>query len=99
MDRFVLDVKPRANISLVVKLDGEAAAMLYEIQRASGADKKYIVSEMIKFCYERCEIKKCSIGGSETKCAEFADTVCAPMVARTQNQCERCIYATSAAEK
>lgn len=61
MDTFVLNVKPQANLSMLVKLDDEAAEMIYKLQMQSGADKKYIVSEMIKFCYHRCEIKHCGI--------------------------------------
>lgn len=58
MDKFILEVKPQADLSMVVKLDPEAAALVYRLQMASGADKKYIVSEMVKFCYPRCEIKR-----------------------------------------
>lgn len=61
MDTFVLEVKPQANLSMIVKLDDEAAKMIYKLQMQSGADKKYIVSEMIKFCYPRCEIKQYGI--------------------------------------
>lgn len=61
MDTFVLKTKPQPNLSMIVKLDDEAAKMIQELQTQSGADKKYIVSEMIKFCYPRCEIKQCGI--------------------------------------
>ena len=46
---------------MVVKLDSEAAALVYKLQMASGADKKHIVSEMVKFCYPRCEIKRAEL--------------------------------------
>ena len=73
MDTFVLEVKPQANLSMIVKLDDEAAKMIYNLQMQSGADKKYIVSEMIKFCYPRCKIKQCGIEvkGKGEHCCEI----------------------------
>lgn len=68
MDKFILEVKPQADISMVVKLDSEAAALIYKLQILSGADKKHIVSEMVKFCYPRCEIRRAEIKiGDEEK--------------------------------
>lgn len=61
MDKFILEVKPQADLSMVVKLDSEAAALVYKLQMASGADKKHIVSEMVKFCYPRCEIRRAEL--------------------------------------
>ena len=61
MDTFVLEVKPQANLSMVIKLDDEAADMIYRLQLQSGLDKKYIVSEMIKFCFPRCAIMPCGL--------------------------------------
>jgi hypothetical protein len=57
MDKFVLNKQRPVGAGIVVKIDGEAAEMICELQAESGADKKFIISEMIKFCYERTEIQ------------------------------------------
>lgn len=60
MDKLTFNV-PESTVSkegMVVKIDAEAAAMLLDIAGKTGMDKKYIVSEMIKFSYPRTEIKR-----------------------------------------
>lgn len=60
MDKLIFNV-PETTISkegTVVKIDAEAAAMLLDIAGKTGMDKKYIVSEMIKFSYPRTEVKR-----------------------------------------
>ncbi len=60
MDKLIFDV-PETTISkegAVVKIDAEAAAMLLDIASKTGRDKKYIVSEMIKFSYPRTEVRR-----------------------------------------
>ncbi len=60
MDKLIFNV-PESTVSkegMVVKIDAEAAAMLLDIAGKTGMDKKYIVSEMIKFSYPRTEIKR-----------------------------------------
>ncbi len=57
MDKFILNKQIPSGGGIVVKIDGEAAQMICELQSKTYADKKYIVSEMIKFCFERAEIR------------------------------------------
>lgn len=64
MDKFIINI-PVSNIDekgIVVRIDGEAATCLANITSQTGASNKFIVSEMIKFCYERLEINQVKIG-------------------------------------
>ena len=56
MDKFILNVEHKASESEIIRIDGEAARLLYDLMGRSGASKKHIVSEMIKFCHPRTEI-------------------------------------------
>ena len=67
MDKLIFNV-PETTVSsegMVVRIDAEAAAMLLDISDKSGMDKKYIVSEMIKFSYPRTMIKKVKLNFKE----------------------------------
>ena len=71
MDKLIFDVRETtiSKEGAVVKIDAEAAAMLLDIASKTGRDKKYIVSEMIKFSYPRTEVKRVmfSVKGMSTK--------------------------------
>ncbi len=63
MDKLIFNV-PESNVSaegMVVRIDAEAAAMILDIAEKTGMDKKYIVSEMIKFSYPRSEVKRVTL--------------------------------------
>ena len=67
MDKLIFNI-PESTVSnegMVVRIDAEAAAMLLDISSKSGMDKKYIVSEMIKFSYPRTEIKRVKLSFTE----------------------------------
>lgn len=67
MDELIFNV-PETTVSnegMVVRIDAEAAAMLLDISDKSGMDKKYIVSEMIKFSYPRTKVKKVKLNFKE----------------------------------
>ena len=67
MDKLVFNV-PESTVSnegMVVRIDAEAAAMLLDISDKTGMDKKYIVSEMIKFSYPRTEVKHVKLNFKE----------------------------------
>lgn len=67
MDKLIFSV-PDATVSsegMVVRIDAEAAAMLLDITAKTGMDKKYIVSEMIKFSYPKTEVKKVRLNFKE----------------------------------
>lgn len=67
MDKLVFNVPKSAvsNEGIVVRIDAEAAAMLLDISNKTGMDKKYIVSEMIKFSYPRTEIERVKLNFKE----------------------------------
>lgn len=67
MDKLIFNVSESnvSNEGMVVRIDAEAAAMLLDISNKSGMDKKYIVSEMIKFSYPRTEIKRIKLSFTE----------------------------------
>lgn len=67
MDKLVFNV-PESTVSndgMVVRIDAEAAAMLLDISDKTCMDKKYIVSEMIKFSYPRTEVKRVNLNFKE----------------------------------
>lgn len=60
MDKLIFNI-PEVTVSkedIVVKVDGETAAMLIDLSNRTGMSKKYIVSEMIKYAYPRTEVKQ-----------------------------------------
>lgn len=69
MDKLIFNI-PEIMVSkedIVVKVDGEAAAMLIDLSNRTGMNKKYIVSEMIKFAYPRTEVKQVALNFGERK--------------------------------
>lgn len=63
MDKFILETQSKeiSDNGIVVRIDGEAAQLLTELISHSGINKKKIVSEMIKFCYPRTEIRRVTV--------------------------------------
>lgn len=59
MDKLIFSVAQ--NIApkepMVVRLDNEASSMLYDIMCKTSMERTHIISEMVKFCYSRIEIK------------------------------------------
>ena len=63
MDKLIIEATPSMRDDvMVVKLDGEAAWMIGKLSFESGVSKKRIISEMVKFCFPRTEIRKVSVG-------------------------------------
>ena len=59
MDKLIFsvaqDIVPKE--PMVVRIDNEASAMLYDLMCKTRMEKMQLVSEMIKFCYPRIIVK------------------------------------------
>lgn len=71
MDKLIFNVAEDtvSREGMVVRIDAEAAAMVLDIAGKTRMDKKYIISEMIKFVYPRTEVNcvRLSFKDSDTK--------------------------------
>lgn len=62
MDRLTIKlIENEPSNGIVVRIDGEAAELLNELVEQSGATRKQLVSEMIRFCYPRIEVERIKV--------------------------------------
>lgn len=63
MDKFIISVAapPQNDRGIVIRIDSDSANLLHDIQSKTGASNRFLVSEMIKFCYDRTVINRVTV--------------------------------------